>query len=280
MAYRSTLFTRIPLYATGVSFTVRYGSLLVALLLTLAGFAQKATDSLSCQGVFEPHELTKGPVFIGGDSALYAYLNHHIKYPDEAYEQGIQGKVYVHFVVDRAGMVKDAAILRGADPLLDREALRVVSSMPPWSAGMKECGAVDCAYTLPVSFKALTATLREPVLADSASAAVADSVWNLRQVDVIPDFPGGAAAQQMWLMRNMHYPDDAFEQNITGKVYVEFTVEVTGMIEDVALKKGRYPSLDQEALRLVKSMPRWTPGYVDGKAVRVRLVIPLTWALR
>lgn len=89
----------------------------------------------------------------GGEAALIKYLQSNIKYPAMARENGIEGIVYVTFVVDRDGKVKDAKILRGKGAGLDEEALRVVRSMPDWKPGKQNGRSVAVQYNLPVNFK-------------------------------------------------------------------------------------------------------------------------------
>lgn len=93
------------------------------------------------------------PSFPGGTAALMAYLQKSIKYPPVAEENGIQGRVICTFVVERDGGVTDVKIARGVDPSLDKEATRVVSSMPKWIPGKQNGQAVRVKYTLPVTFR-------------------------------------------------------------------------------------------------------------------------------
>ena len=93
------------------------------------------------------------PMFPGGDAALMGYLRDNIHYPTVAAENGVQGRVVVGFVVERDGSITDVNILRGVDPLLDREAMRVVKSMPKWTPGKQNGSAVRVKYQVPVSFR-------------------------------------------------------------------------------------------------------------------------------
>jgi periplasmic protein TonB len=93
------------------------------------------------------------PEFPGGELALRKHLNRAIKYPSIAQENGIQGKVIVNFVVDKDGNVSNAKIARGVDPSIDKEALRVVMSLPKWKPGMQRGKAVRVSYTVPISFQ-------------------------------------------------------------------------------------------------------------------------------
>lgn len=93
------------------------------------------------------------PMYPGGDAALMGYLRDNIKYPTVAAENGVQGRVFVGFVVERDGSITDVNILRGVDPSLDREAMRVVKSMPRWNPGKQNGSAVRVKYQVPVSFR-------------------------------------------------------------------------------------------------------------------------------
>lgn len=93
------------------------------------------------------------PMYPGGDGALMGYLRDNIHYPTVAAENGVQGRVVVGFVVERDGSITDVNILRGVDPSLDREAMRVVKSMPKWIPGKQNGSAVRVKYQVPVSFR-------------------------------------------------------------------------------------------------------------------------------
>lgn len=93
------------------------------------------------------------PEFPGGELALRKWLSSNIKYPTIAAENGIQGKVYVTFVVDKDGSISNATIVRGVDPSLDQEALRVVNQLPRWKPGMQRGKPVRVSYTVPINFQ-------------------------------------------------------------------------------------------------------------------------------
>ena len=92
------------------------------------------------------------PEFPGGEMALRAYIANAIKYPVIAQENGIQGKVYVTFVVGKDGSVSNATIARGVDPSIDKEALRVVNALPKWKPGKQRGKPVNVSYTVPINF--------------------------------------------------------------------------------------------------------------------------------
>ena len=89
----------------------------------------------------------------GGMAGLMQFLSKNIKYPTIAQENGTQGRVTVQFVVNKDGSIVDAKVLRGVDPYLDKEALRVIGTMPKWKPGMQRGKPVRVKYTVPVMFR-------------------------------------------------------------------------------------------------------------------------------
>ena len=97
--------------------------------------------------------------------------------------------------------------------------------------------------------------------------------------EVMPKFPGGESGMMKFLTENVKYPKEALDKGITGRVLVEFVVERDGSINDVKIMKSVDPILDNEAIRIVKAMPKWEPGTMNGKAVRVKHTLPVTFRL-
>ncbi len=99
-------------------------------------------------------------------------------------------------------------------------------------------------------------------------------------VEQMPSFPGGPSALMQYLASNIKYPVVAEENGVQGRVIVTFVVEKDGSITDVRVVKSVDPSLDKEATRVVKSMPKWIPGKQNGSAVRVKYTVPVTFRLQ
>jgi protein TonB len=95
------------------------------------------------------------PEFPGGQAALMQYLSSNIKYPEECRKMGVEGKVFVKFIVDQTGSIINTQILRGVEDgkLLEKEAIRVVQAMPKWKPGTQGGKVVSVYFTLPISFK-------------------------------------------------------------------------------------------------------------------------------
>ena len=99
------------------------------------------------------------------------------------------------------------------------------------------------------------------------------------EVEEMPSFPGGPDALMEWLNNNVKYPVQAQENGVQGRVIVSFVVETDGRIGEAEVARSVDPYLDREALRVVKSMPRWIPGRQNGECVRVRYNVPIAFRL-
>ena len=118
----------------------------------------------------------------------------------------------------------------------------------------------------------------EPVKPAEEKPEVENKVFEV--VEQMPSFPGGAGALMKYLSENIKYPVVAQENGVQGRVVVSFVVERDGSITDVKVARSVDPSLDREAMRVVRSMPRWIPGKQNGSAVRVKYNVPVSFRLQ
>ena len=133
-----------------------------------SGYAKAGQNATSKEGeIFTAVE--EMPVFKEGN--VLAYMARMVKYPVRAQEKGIQGKVIVSFVIDKAGRVTDPQVVRSVDQDLDREALRVVKALPDWIPGKQRGVAVDVFYTLPIEFR-LQSDAETPAVSGKADEQV------------------------------------------------------------------------------------------------------------
>ncbi len=115
--------------------------------------------------------------------------------------------------------------------------------------------------------------------ANAQKTVVSQSKQNVYDVvEQMPEFPGGMPAMIEFLQTNLNYPKDAKKQNVGGRILVMFVVEADGSISNVRVAKKVFPSLDAEALRVVKAMPKWNPGKEKGKPVRVNFSLPIVFS--
>lgn len=98
-------------------------------------------------------------------------------------------------------------------------------------------------------------------------------------VEKMPSFPGGPGAMYDFMAKNIKYPEVAVECVIQGSVIVTFIVKKDGSLSDVRVAKSVDPSLDKEAVRIIKSMPKWIPGIEKGQYVNVKFTLPVTFRL-
>lgn len=194
------------------------------------------------------------------------YISGKLKYPKFARRNGIQGKVFVSFVVERDGSLSKVkstgALLVGG---LSEEAERVVKSMPRWLCGTQNGVPVRSYYTIPVTF----------------SLKNVPPIYNEKNVETVPAPSFNLPA---FVAKNVQYPADALTQKLTPTVYIACIVTEKGKIicptvfrtkaEDPALKE-----LEDEAIRLVKAMPSWMPAKIEGIPVKCYTLIDIKFVL-
>ena len=106
-----------------------------------------------------------------------------------------------------------------------------------------------------------------------------DAVQDFRVVEDLPQFPGGPTELMKWLTRNLKYPKTVAEQKRQGRVVAEFIVNKDGSVTDVAIVKSFNNACDAEVMRVLRMMPRWTAGIMDGQPCRTKVVIPVVFRL-
>lgn len=223
------------------------------------------------------------PVFPGGEAGMMKYLSDNIKYPEEAMKADIEGRVLTRFIINSDGSISDVEISKSVHPLLDAEALRVVNEMPNWTPGKVNGKAVKVRFMLPITFRLQGGETQTSSTSNTSRTPVpntpnSDGIYEI--VDTPPTYPGGDAALLKFISDNIKYPEDAMKAGISGRVFTRFIINEDGSLSDIVVIRGVNSSLDAEAIRVVKAMPKWTPGKVDGKAVKVRYALPLVFKLQ
>jgi protein TonB len=125
------------------------------LFLSIICFNCKAQDAVKATDAGTDKIFTiveEMPVFPGGEKALSKFIKRNLSYPDDAKKNGVQGKVYVTFVVDAMGKIRDAKVMRGIGSGCDEEALRIVNAMPAWTPGKQKGKAVNVKFVQPFNF--------------------------------------------------------------------------------------------------------------------------------
>lgn len=213
------------------------------------------------------------PEFPGGMDAAKRYIADNIRYPEEALERKIQGRVILKFVVTSAGKVDKVNVVRDIGGGCGKEAMRIIAGMPDWSPGRQNGRSVSVLYTLPVTFslpdddatRALE-IVEPPVEAPPRDIAIRQN----------PEFPGDLHA---FLAANLKYPPEAKRKGVTGKVMVRFAVEKDGTVSEARTLHDIGGGCGEEALRVVRQMPKWKPALQQGQPVKSYYTLPVNFTL-
>ena len=226
------------------------------------------------------------PQFPGGEAAMMKFVANNVKYPQEAKDKEIDGRVFVSFVVEKDGSVSNVKVMRGIGGGCDEEAVRVISAMPKWKPGIKDGKPVRVSYMMPLNFKLTEGQPAKPSKKADANKPDMkpdkDGVYQI--VEEMPRFPGDEKALMEYLKSNLQMPekykgDDAEFRLAEYRTFIRFVVTEDGSISDVNLikKTEGFKDLDDEALRVVKAMPKWEPGKMGGKPVKVYFHLPVVF---
>ncbi|SNS15282.1 TonB family C-terminal domain-containing protein [Belliella buryatensis] len=185
----------------------------------------------------------------GGMDAWNTYIKNNLKYPQEAKIRGVEGVVYLTFIVDKDGDIKEPEILRGIGAFCDEEALRLVENSPKWKPGKKDGEAVESRLRLPIRFDLEKSTN-----------------------DIVPK---PTAQFNEYLRKNIKYPTEARGNNESGSVIARLTLDKDGNIIKSAISKGISKELNEEVLRVLEKAPNWNV-YVAGE---YDVLLPITFRI-
>lgn len=220
---------------------------------------------------------------------LAEFIAANIQLPAEARESATGGLVLVEFVVEKTGQIGEVRAVKDPGMGMAREAVRVISLMKErkmkWVPAENGGKRIAFRYTVPVSFN-LQSPPKEKTATREMAADATDGVYVV--AEVMPKYAGCATDTVAdctfrklleHIRGNLKYPEEALKNQVQGPVVAEFVVGADGSIRDVKIKNGIGSGCDEEALRVIRSMPAWTPGYQDGKAVPVRMTLPVLFQL-
>ena len=211
--------------------------------------------------------VQRSPTFPGGDKGFGTYLAKNVKYPAEARNKSVQGRVIATFVVEKDGSLSGVKIVRGIGSGADEEALRVLKASPKWHPGLQNGKPVRVQYSVPISFALAVETDKE------------NKSELFTEVERVPAFPGGWEAFEKYLARTLKYPAQARKNKTEGRVIVMFVVEKDGSLTNVHVARGIGDGADEEAVRVISASPKCVAGDQNGHKVRVQYSVPIQFKL-
>lgn len=235
---------------------------LIYLGLFIPGVNAQNPDSLAIGKVYGYVEHMPEPTFNIPD-----FLREQVHYPVDAVKKNIEGKSIVQFIVTDEGKVIDPKIVRSSNPLLDSESLRVVRLMPIWKPGTQNDKQVNVYYTLPISFQLEYGDVVELMHPSGKKKYV--------YARILPTPP---VALDSFLNASMHYPEEAKSNGVGGKVTLKCGIDEKGDLISVTVVGSVYPSIDEEAVRLVNLLPRWKPAIVADTPTSVYCLVTVSFS--
>lgn len=205
------------------------------------------------------------PEYPGGESAMKQYFADNMQSIKSA--KFITEKVFVQFVIGKDGLVEpdNVKVITGINPEIDEKLVDFVKSMPKWTPGMRlesKNGTV---------MKVLARVSKTIPIEISIKGEEKEEVFFI--VEHMPEFPGGDLELRKFIAANIKYPEEAKTKGLSGKVFVQFIIDKNGDVVNPKIARGIDPILDNEAIRVIQSLPKWKPGEqskrIDGEKVWV-----------
>lgn len=224
--------------------------------------------------------------FPGGEAALMAFIKKNLKYPADAARDSIEGRVVLTYMVELDGSITEIEVMRSPDERLTKEAIRVIKMMPKWKPERRLGKPVRTKYVLPITYRlnAVPKTLANEnpsaIKTEKADTAATeeDAVFE-GTPDQQPEYPGGDYAMMKFIKENLDYPPSAARKGIQGRVILTFILEKDGKFSTIKVLRSPDDALSREAIRVIKKMPKWKPAIHEGKPVRVKFAMPVTFRL-
>ncbi len=201
------------------------------------------------------------PKYTTGDTGLYQFIRQNIQYPQLCVDSGIQGKVYVRFVVSADGTVKNAEVIKGVCSLLNDEATRVVSKLPPFIPGKNNGKNVDVYYAVPITF-----------VLPGGGKKKSEVFTVLSTCDVEPKYPGGDDAMEK-VFSGIILPTDKTGARLQGQCSVGFVVDTNGKVNGLKIVQSAHNGIDSAALAVVKELSQFKPALLAGKKISAYLLV-------
>jgi len=232
--------------------------------------------------VFTVVEEIASPV--GGMAAFNEELVGHLKYPAEARELGIEGRVFVSFIIDKSGNITEPTVVRGIGSGCDEAAIEAISSVNlDWTPAKHRGIIVKQRMILPVTFRLGEGFVSVNIAEEEKNMNIEHNQPGDEVFDVVdePASPlGGMTAFYEELAGHLQYPDKARQLGIEGKVFVSFIIDKSGNITEPIVKRGIGSGCDEAAIEAIRSVNLdWTPARQRGIVVNQRMILPVTFRL-
>lgn len=207
--------------------------------------------------------VEKEAQFNGGIPELIKFLTKNLNYPEPMRKKALQGKTTVEFVVCSDGGICDVKIINSAGRLFDEEAIRVIKMMPNWTPGEQAGQKVSSYYSLPISY----------VLDADEDSYKEHTLVPLFYADEQVQFEGGEYAMQSFIDRNIQLT----AKRKSFSVLLEFDVSATGETSNIICETEMDKKIKQEAIRILKLMPKWKPAKLNGNNVDAKMKLAIVF---
>lgn len=266
-----------------------FGSIMLSVFASISDseIAFSTPPPVSSERVFENPDTAA--VFNGGANEMTKFITNTLRYPADARARNVQGLVVYSFTVETDGSLSNFDLVHHADSALDKEALRILQTMPNWIPAKSNNQVVRSKNFVPMYFRLKKneepqndnkETSEIELLAENVAPTRIFTGKVVEKPDIPPIFTGGSFEMNRFIRKTLRYPKDARERRAQGLVVYTFIVEPNGSLSNFDLVHRADSALDLEALRILKAMPPWRPGKSKNEIVRTKGYVPMYFRLK
>ena len=207
------------------------------------------------------NSCNESPQFPDGLNHFVRILNKNFVFPNNQNNVKIDGMMLISFVVNSNGNISEIKLLNNDSAALQEAMQEIINTIKiPWIPAKKNGEATDFKYILEIELK---------------QNKIPDITKVLQTADKMPSFPGGELGLRKYIASVVRYPIEALKNGIEGTVYVNFIIDTDGNVRNPKVVRTVDPYLEEEAIRIVSSLPKWIPGVQDGNKVCVSYTVPI-----
>lgn len=222
---------------------------------------------------------------IGGEKQLKDFINSELEFPEKALNNKVKDYVVINFFIEADGKVNIYSVLKSVSPEVDEEALRIFKKIL-WKPAIFMGNAIAHDHKFEINFnynrykKICRKRGYDKTIYPFLPVDTSNIIYSFKKVEIIPKavFQNKNLTINKFIANKIEYPQAAKQQGLTGTVKLSFIVENSGRISHILVSKHLGAGCDEEAVRLLKLI-KWTPGIEKGKAVRVKMVLDVTFNL-
>ncbi|MEA3451125.1 MAG: energy transducer TonB [Bacteroidota bacterium] len=233
----------------------------------------------TCGYAQEDNDNYLPPEFIGGNEKFKEFISENIDFPPLLFKKNKIDTVLFLVQISKNGNVDEITTIISTNSILEKMTLEMIESLPNFHPAFKNDSSIESTLIFEFNSFLLDTNVIHCEIGNLETTMLNIFLYSNGNKESFPVFPGGQYALHKFLSDNLEYPDEAMCYGFEGKVLIRFNVSETGKVRQINVLRSVAPVLDNEAIRVVKMLPYFTPASMNGKFVPINITVPIIFTL-